>query len=59
MGDFRAALCLLVTDANRDHPVTPVRKPGGHLRALTRRHQAGQLNLVGSLVGLAHRRRGE
>lgn len=59
MGDFRAALCVLVTDANRDHPATPVRKPGGHLRALTRRHQAGQLNLVGSLIGLTERRRAE
>jgi replication initiation protein RepC len=59
MGDFRAALCVLVTDANRDHPVTPIRKPGGHLRALTRRHQAGQLNLVGSLIGLAERRDAE
>ena len=56
MGDFRAALCVLVTDANRDHPLTPIRKPGGHLRALTHRHRAGQLNLVGSLIGLAERR---
>lgn len=56
MGDFRAALCVLVTDANRDHPATPIRKPGGHLRALTRRHRVGQLNLVGSLMGLAERR---
>jgi replication initiation protein RepC len=59
MGDFRAALCVLVTDANRDHPTTPIRKPGGHLRALTRRHQAGELNLVGSLIGLAERRDAE
>lgn len=56
MGDFRAALCVLVTDANRDHPLTPIRRPGGHLRALTQRHRAGQLNLVGSLIGLAERR---
>ena len=33
MGDVRAALCVLVTDANCDHPATPIRKPGGHLRA--------------------------
>ncbi len=59
MGDFRAALCVLVTDANRDHPATPIRKPGGNLRALTRRHQAGELNLVGSLIGLAERRDAE
>lgn len=59
MGDFRAALCVLVTDANRDHPLTPIRRPGGHLRALTQRHRAGQLNLVGSLIGLAERRDAE
>ena len=58
MSDLRAALCVLVTDANRDHPATPIRKPGGHLRALTQRHRAGQLNLVGSLIGLAERRDG-
>jgi len=56
MGSFRAALCVLITDANRTHPVTPIRSPGGHLRALTQRHKAGQLNLVGSLIGLAERR---
>jgi replication initiation protein RepC len=56
MGDLRAAICVLITDANRDHPVTPVRKPGGHLRALTQRHRSGQLNIVGSLIGLAERR---
>ena len=59
MGDFRAALCVLITDANRTHPVTPIRSPGGHLRALTQRHRAGQLNLVGSLIGLAERRDAE
>lgn len=59
MGDFRAALCVLVTDANRDHPLTPIRRPGGHLRALTQRHRVGQLNLVGSLIGLAERRDAE
>lgn len=56
MGNLRAAICVLITDANRDHPVTPVRRPGGHLRALTQRHQSGQLNIVGSLIGLAERR---
>ena len=59
MGGFRAALCVLITDANRNHPVTPIRKPGGHLRALTQRHRTGQLNLVGSLIGLAERRDAE
>ncbi|MGB3313374.1 MAG: replication initiation protein RepC [Albidovulum sp.] len=57
MGDYRAALCVIITDANLDHPRTPVRNPGGHLRAMTRRHRQGGLNLIGSLIGLADRRR--
>lgn len=55
MGDVTATLCVLVVDANRFHPVTPIRRPGGALRAMTRRHAAGDLNLVGSLIGLQSR----
>ncbi len=57
MGDWNAALCVVVTDANRAHPATPVRSPGGHLRAMTRAFWTGELNLFGSLIGLAERRR--
>jgi replication initiation protein RepC len=57
MGDWNAALCVIITDANRTHPATPVRNPGGHLRAMTRRFRAGDLHLTGSLIGLAERRR--
>ncbi len=56
MGDHGAALCVLLIDANRTHPTTPVRNPGGALRAMTARHKAGKLNIVGSLIGLARRR---
>ncbi|MEN8951976.1 replication initiation protein RepC [Planktotalea arctica] len=56
MGDVGAALCVLLIDANRSHPTTPVRNPGGALRAMTARHKTGKLNLVGSLIGLARRR---
>lgn len=56
MGDHGAALCVLIIDANRNHPTTPVRNPGGALRAMTARHKAGKLNIVGSLIGLARRR---
>lgn len=48
MGDLRAALCVLITDANRDHPLTPIRKPGGHLRALTQRHRASSTSWAAS-----------
>lgn len=59
MGQYLATLCLLVIDANRDHPITPVRNPGGLLRAMTRKHSAGQLNIAGSLIGLSERRKQE
>lgn len=56
MGPEGAAICVLVIDANRDHPTSPVKNPGGALRAWTRRYETGDLNLVGSLIGLARRR---
>ena len=58
MGDEAATLAVLVIDANRDHPTAPVRKPGGLLRAMARRQRAGELNLLGSLIGLMERRSG-
>jgi len=59
MEDFQVALCILIIDSNRDHPVTPVKNPGGLLRSLTRKHTQGQLNLTGSLIGLSERRKSE
>ncbi len=56
MGPQSATIAVLLLDANRDHPRTPVRNPGGALRAMTLRHRRGTLNLVGSLMGLARRR---
>lgn len=56
MGESGAALSVLLLDANRFHPMTPVRNPGGALRAMTARHRKGMLNLVGSFIGLARRK---
>jgi replication initiation protein RepC len=56
MGDIGATLCVLLIDANRTHPTTPIRNPGGALRAMTDRFAQGKLNLTGSLIGLARRR---
>lgn len=56
MGESGAALAVLIVDANRDHPMKPVRNPGGALRAMTKRHRQGKLNLVGSLIGLSRRK---
>jgi len=55
MGDMATALCILIIDRNRFHPETPIRNPGGVLRAMTKRHAAGVLNIVGSLIGLSER----
>ena len=55
MGDMATALAILVIDRNRFHPETPIQNPGGVLRAMTARHKAGKLNLVGSLIGLTGR----
>ncbi|WP_162804709.1 replication initiation protein RepC [Tritonibacter mobilis] len=55
MGDIAASLCVLIIDRNRYHPKTPIKSPGGVLRAMTRRHACGQLHLDRSLFGLMHR----
>ena len=57
MGRVRAALCVMLLDANRDHPIAPVMNPGGALRGMIKAHNRDKLNLIGSLIGL-HRRRG-
>jgi replication initiation protein RepC len=56
MGQEGATLAVLLLDANRSHPKSPVRNPGGALRALTARHRTGSFNLVGGLIGLARRK---
>ena len=56
MGRGRAAACILILDANLDHPTKPVRNPGGALRGMTNADTRKDLNLIGSLIGL-HRRR--
>ena len=55
MGDMATALCVLIIDRNRFHPETPIHNPGGVLRAMTKRHAAGLLNIVGSLIGITER----
>lgn len=55
MGEFAASLCVLIIDRNRFHPVTPIRNPGGALRAMTRRHARQELSLERSLFGLLRR----
>lgn len=49
------ALCILTIDRNRFHPETPIQNLGDVLRAMTKRHAAGMLNILGSLIGLSER----
>ena len=50
---------MLILDARRSSPETPIFSAGGYLRGMIRAWQAGQLNLMGSLIGLSERRRQE
>ncbi len=56
MGIDRAWLTVLLIDANRDHPETPVKSPGGLLRTLTRKDREGTFKLDGGLIGLLTRK---
>lgn len=58
LGQFDAALAVLVLDANRDHPDRPVSKPGGALRGMLRKHRVGALNIDASVFALLRRRAG-
>ena len=55
MGKTVTAVCLMIIDRNVDHPKTPIKSPGGVLRALTQRFRAGTLNLTASLYGISAR----
>jgi replication initiation protein RepC len=57
MGPHLATLCILTLDANHARSDLAVRNPGGYLRGMTRAHQAGKLNIIGSLLGLVKRGR--
>jgi len=57
MGRVPAALCVMLFDANKDHPTAPVMSPRRGPARYDQGAQRGKLNLIGSLIGL-HRRRG-
>ena len=56
MGPDKATACVLIIDAAQDRPEAPVLGPGGYLRGMIRAHQEGELNVMGSLIGLSERR---
>ncbi len=55
LGREGAALALLVLDANRAHPVSPVRNPAGVLTAMAAAARTGTLDLDASLFALLRR----
>lgn len=55
MGRARAAICVMLVDANRAHPSHPTRNPGGSLRSLTQGFRSGSLDLQGGLDALRRR----
>lgn len=55
MGREDAAICIVMIDRNRTHPVTPIVSPGGALRSLTDRAQIGELHLHRSIFGILDR----
>lgn len=57
MGEDTAMMCVLVLDASRDRPGLPVSNPGGYLRGMTRAAARGDLNIIGSLIGLSERKK--
>ncbi|SDF71229.1 Replication protein C N-terminal domain-containing protein [Salipiger thiooxidans] len=56
MGAEDATWCVFIIDAKASNVDTPILNPGGYLRAMTRRHEEGALNIVGGLIGLSMRR---
>lgn len=57
MGEDCATMAVLILDARRAYSITQIISPGGYLRGMTRAFQQGQLNLMGSLIGLTERKR--
>ena len=55
MGRYTAAIAVLIIDRNINHPITPIKSPGGVLRAMTRISRVGELNLQRSLYGVLRR----
>lgn len=59
LGAEDATWCVFIIDAKASDADTPILNPGGYLRAMTRRHEEGTLNIVGGLIGLSMRRNEE
>ncbi|WP_132940165.1 replication initiation protein RepC [Varunaivibrio sulfuroxidans] len=55
MGRAAAAVAVIVIDRNMEHPETPIRSPGGVLRAMTARAKVGELHLEKSIFGILER----
>lgn len=52
MGELIAYLCVIIIDRNQQHPTSPIKNPGGALRAFIAAHKRKELNLAGSVFGI-------
>lgn len=57
MSEDDAMICALITDARCDDSRAAVWNPGGFMRGMVRAARRGELNLIGSLIGLSELRR--
>ena len=57
MSEDDAMICALITDARCDDSCAAVWNPGGFMRGMVRAARRGELNLIGSLIGLSELRR--
>ncbi|MEH6633079.1 MAG: plasmid replication protein RepC [Halopseudomonas aestusnigri] len=55
MGALAAAISVMVTDVNQQHPERPVLNPGGFLRGMIKAAKAGELQLHKSVFGIMER----
>ena len=55
MGAFAAAISVMVTDVNQQHPERPVLNPGGFLRGMISAAKSGELQLHRSVFGVMER----
>lgn len=58
LGEFGAALAVLIITANRVHPTKPVLNPSALMQTFAKLARQGDLNLLGSLIGLYRRKVG-
>lgn len=55
MGEIDRAVAVMILDKNQDHPIKPVRNPGGALMGMVKKARRDELHLVASIAGIIDR----